>query len=55
MALQYHLVLRKNLSKDVEAGKEKLYYAQTRATGTYVPSKSYAPWWHRVPRRRVAM
>lgn len=34
MALQYHLVLRKNLSKDVEAGKEKLYYAQTRATGT---------------------
>lgn len=34
MALQYHLVLRKNLSKNVEAGKEKLYYAQTRATGT---------------------
>lgn len=34
MALQYHLVLRKNLSKNVEAGKEKLYYAQTRATAT---------------------
>ena len=34
MAVQYHLVLRKNLSKNVEAGKEKLYYAQTRATGT---------------------
>lgn len=34
MALQFHLVPRKNLSKNVEAGKEKLYYAQTRATGT---------------------
>lgn len=34
MAVQYHLVLRKNLSKDVEAGKEKLFYAQTRATAT---------------------
>ena len=34
MAVQYHLDLRKNLSKYVEAGKEKLYYAQTRATGT---------------------
>ena len=34
MAVQYHLVLRKNLSKNVEEGKEKLYYAQTRATGT---------------------
>lgn len=34
MALQYHLVLRKNLSKNVEEGQEKLYYAQTRATGT---------------------
>lgn len=34
MALKYHLVLRKNLSKNVEVGKEKLYYAQTRATAT---------------------
>ena len=34
MAFQYHLVLRKNLSKNVEEGKEKLFYAQTRATGT---------------------
>lgn len=34
MAVQYHLVLRKNLSKTVEEGKEKLFYAQTRATGT---------------------
>ena len=34
MALQFHLVQRKNLSKNVEVGKEKLYYAQTRATGT---------------------
>lgn len=34
MALQFHLVQRKNLSKNVEEGKEKLYYAQTRATGT---------------------
>lgn len=34
MPLQFHLVLRKNLSKNVEAGKEKLHYAQTRATGT---------------------
>ena len=34
MAVQYHLVLRKNMSKEVEAGKEKLYYAQTRATRT---------------------
>ncbi len=33
MPLQYHLVLRKNLSKKPE-GQEKLYYAQTRATGT---------------------
>lgn len=32
MSVQYHLVLRKNMSKTVEAGKEKLYYAQTRAT-----------------------
>lgn len=34
MAVQYHLVLRRNLSKEVPAGKEKLLYAQTRATGT---------------------
>lgn len=34
MAVQFHLVLRKNLSKNVEAGKEKLFYAQTRSTGT---------------------
>lgn len=34
MAVQYHLVLRKNMSKNVEAGKEKLYYAQTKATRT---------------------
>ena len=34
MPLQFHLVLRKNLSKNVEAGKEKFHYAQTRATGT---------------------
>lgn len=34
MAVKYHLVLRKNMSKNVEAGKEKLYYAQTRATRT---------------------
>ena len=34
MALQFHLVQRKNISKNVEVGKEKLYYAQTRATGT---------------------
>ena len=34
MAVQYHLVLRKNMSKEVEEGKEKLYYAQTRATRT---------------------
>lgn len=32
MAVKYHLVLRKNMSRTVEAGKEKLYYAQTRAT-----------------------
>ena len=29
MGVKYHLVLRKNMSKDVEQGKEKLYYAQT--------------------------
>ena len=34
MGVKYHLVLRKNMSKNVEAGKEKLYYAQTRATRT---------------------
>lgn len=34
MAVQYHLVLRKNMSKEVEEGKEKLYYTQTRATRT---------------------
>ena len=28
------MVLRKNMSKEVEEGKEKLYYAQTRATRT---------------------
>lgn len=33
MGVKYHLVLRKNMSKDVEQGKEELYYAQTRATG----------------------
>lgn len=32
MAVQYHLVLRKNMSKNVEAGKENLYYAQTKAS-----------------------
>lgn len=34
MAVKYHLVLRKNMGKTVEPGKEKLYYAQTRATRT---------------------
>lgn len=34
MGVLYHLVLRKNLSKNVEPGKEKLFYAQTRATTT---------------------
>ena len=34
MAVKYHLVLRKNLSREVEPGQEQLYYAQTRATRT---------------------
>ena len=34
MGIKYHLVLRKNISKKVEEGKEFLYYAQTRATRT---------------------
>ncbi len=34
MPVQYHLVLRKNMSKEVAEGEEKLYYAQTRATRT---------------------
>ena len=30
MAVKYHLVLRKNMSKNVEAGKEKLYYGDVK-------------------------
>lgn len=34
MAIKYHLVLRKNMSRNVAEGEEQLYYAQTRATRT---------------------
>lgn len=34
MAVKYRLVLRRNMAKDVPQGQEKLYYAQTRSTGT---------------------
>lgn len=32
MSVQYHLVLRNNMSKEVVEGQEKVYYAQTKAT-----------------------
>lgn len=34
MAVQYRLVLRKNMKKDPPAGEENLYYAQAKSTGT---------------------
>jgi hypothetical protein len=54
MAVKYHLVLRKNMSKNVEAGKEKLYYAQTRVTRT-CSFEELCELIARVPRLRVAM
>ncbi|WP_255419280.1 hypothetical protein [Parabacteroides sp. TM07-1AC] len=41
MAVQYHLVLRKNMSKEVEAGKEKLYMPR-RVQRAPVALKNYA-------------